>query len=260
MSERRFILLTGAAGRIGTAFRLQHGGDYRFRLADLHIDGLAETPGAGHEVIRLDVADAAACAAACQGIDTVIHLAADPSPEADWESSLLDNNIRGVVNIFRAANDAGCRRVIFASSAHVVGGHPPDDTIPDDAPPRPTNLYGASKAFGEAIASTYSTAGLSGIAIRIGAYDAPWFHEYGTAQDAAAYISPRDMNQLLVRCLETPEIPYAVVAGISDNRHKRFDLVRTMALLGYSPEDDGFGVLEGERGSWGERESLGTAW
>jgi nucleoside-diphosphate-sugar epimerase len=249
--ERRFILLTGAAGRIGTAFRIQHGEDYRFRLADRQIAGLSETPGAGHEVIRLDVADAAACAAACQGIDTVIHLAADPSPEAGWESSLLDNNIRGVVNIFRAANDARCRRVIFASSAHVVGGYPPGDTLPDDAPPRPTNLYGASKAFGEAVAATYSAAGLSSIAIRIGAYDAPWFHKHGTAQDAAAHISPRDMNQLLVRCLETPNIPYAVVAGISNNRHKRFDLVETRALLGYTPQDDGFAVLEGDRGIGG---------
>jgi NAD+ dependent glucose-6-phosphate dehydrogenase len=248
VSERRFILLTGAAGRIGTAFRLQHGGDYRFRLADLHVDGLAETPGAGHEVIQLDVADAAACAAACQGIDTVIHLAADPSPDAEWESSLLDNNIRGVVNIFRAASEAGCRRVIFASSAHAVSGYPSGDTIPDGAPPRPRNLYGASKAFGEAVAATYSATELSGIAIRIGAYDAPWFYEHGTAQDAAAYISPRDMNQLLVRCLETPDVPYAVVAGISNNRHKRFDLVKTRALLGYAPQDDGFAILEGAGG------------
>ncbi|MCD6057658.1 MAG: hypothetical protein K0Q89_1188, partial [Thermomicrobiales bacterium] len=34
-SERRFVLLTGAAGRIGTAFREAHGERYRFRLADL---------------------------------------------------------------------------------------------------------------------------------------------------------------------------------------------------------------------------------
>lgn len=243
MSERRFILLTGAAGRIGTAFRQAHGADYRFRLADLHVNGLAETPGEDHEVIRLDVADTAACAVACTAIGTVVHLAADPSPEAEWESSLLDNNIRGVVNIFRAASESGCQRVIFASSVHAVGGYPPDEAIPDDAPPRPRNLYGASKAFGEAIASTYSASGLSGIAIRIGAYDAPWFYETGDARAATAYISARDMNQLLVRCVEAPDIPYAVVAGISDNRRQRFDLVITRALLGYAPQDDGFAVL-----------------
>ncbi len=242
-TNRRSILLTGAAGRIGTAFRLAHGEHYRFRLADLHTHGLAETPGDGHEIVRLDVAEAAACAAACAGIDTVIHLAADPSPEAEWEGSLLANNIQGVVNIFRAASEAGCRRVVFASSVHAVGGLLDGEAIPDDAAPRPTNLYGSSKAFGEAVAATYSAQGLSGIAIRIGAYDAPWFREEGDAIAARAYVSPRDLNDLLVRCIETDDIPYAVVAGISDNARKRFDLKLTRSLLGYNPRDDGFAVL-----------------
>ena len=242
-SERRFVLLTGAAGRIGTAFREAHCERYRFRLADLHTDALAETPGANHEIVRLDISDADACRGACEGIDTVVHLAADPSPEADWESSLLPNNIQGVVNVFRAASEAGCRRVIFASSVHAVGGLQEDEAIADDAPPRPVNLYGASKAFGEAVASTYSAAGLSGIAIRIGAYDAPWFHESGDATAAMAYVSARDLNDLLVRCIETEDVSYAVVAGISDNARKRFDLIQTRRLLGYAPRDDGFKVL-----------------
>lgn len=240
-AAQRFVLLTGAAGRIGSAFRLAHGQDYRFRLADKVVDGLAATPGGPHEVVTLDVADAAACRLACQGIDTVVHLAAAPDPEADWQGALLGNNIQGVVNTFRAAAEAGCRRVIFASSAHAVAGYPPDIVIPDDAPPRPINLYGASKAFGEAVASVYATQhGLSSIAIRIGAYDAPWFYADGTANDATAYLSARDMNDLLLRCLETPDIPYAVIAGISNNRRKRFDLKITRELLGYEPRDDGF--------------------
>jgi uronate dehydrogenase len=85
--------------------------------------------------------------------------------------------------------------------------------------------------------------GLSGIAIRIGAYDAPWFHEMGDATDAMAYVSARDLNDLLVRCIEAEDIPYAVVAGISDNARKRFDLIHTRRLLGYAPRDDGFRVL-----------------
>jgi NAD+ dependent glucose-6-phosphate dehydrogenase len=242
-SERRFVLLTGAAGRIGTAFREAHGERYRFRLADLQTDALAETPGDDHEIVRLDISDADACREACAGIDTVIHLAADPSPDADWESSLLPNNIQGVVNVFRAAHEASCRRVVFASSVHAIGGLEDDEAIADDAPPRPVNLYGASKAFGEAVAATYSAAGLSGIAIRIGAYDAPWFHESGDATAAMAYVSARDLNDLLVRCIETENIPYAVVAGISDNARKRFDLIQTRRLLGYAPRDDGFKVL-----------------
>ena len=241
--DHRFILLTGAAGRIGTAFREAHAERFRFRLADLNTEVLADSQGADHEVVRLDIADADACRHACMDIDTVIHLAADPSPEADWESSLLPNNIRGTVNVFQAAHEAGCRRVVFASSVHAVAGYPPDDILPDNAPPRPANLYGASKVFGEAVTSRFSAEGLSGIAVRIGAYVAPWFQQAGTATDAMAYVSPRDLNDLLVRCVETPDIPYAIVAGISNNGRKRFDLEQTRRLLGYEPRDDGFQVL-----------------
>ena len=242
-TNRRFVLLTGAAGRIGSAFREAYGERYRFRLADLHTDALADTPGADHEIVRLDIADADTCREACAGIDTVVHLAAIPQQRRTGKSSLLPNNIQGVVNVFRAASEASCRRVVFASSVHAVGGLQEGEAIPDDVPPRPVNLYGASKAFGEAVASTYSAAGLSGIAIRIGAYDAPWFHERGDATAAMAYVSARDLNDLLVRCIETENIPYAVVAGISDNAHKRFDLIQTKRLLGYAPRDDGFKVL-----------------
>lgn len=241
--QPRPVLLTGAAGRIGTAFRLAHGHGYHFRLADLETGSLADTPGPAHEVIHLDVADAAACRAACAGIDTVVHLAADPRPDAPWES-LLPNNIQGVVNICEAALANGCRRVIYASSAHAVGAYPPHLTLADDAPPRPGNLYGASKVFGEGVLSAFAARGLSGVAMRIGAYDAPWYFEDTDSNVAAAYISPRDMNQLLVRAIETPVITYAVVAAISDNRRKRFDLRQTRTLLAYDPQDDGFRARE----------------
>lgn len=236
-------LLTGAAGRIGTAFRLAHGHDYRLRLADLEPGPIVDTPGAGHEIIALDVADPTACRVACVGVDTVIHLAADPRPDAPWES-LLRNNIQGVVNICEAALAAGCRRIVYASSAHAVGAYPADLMLADDAPPRPGNLYGASKVFGEAVLSACATRGLTGIALRIGAYDAPWFYADTDDNVAAAYISPRDMNHLLVRAIETPQITYAVAAGISNNRRKRFDLQHTRALLGYDPQDDGFRARE----------------
>jgi len=243
VTDKRSVLLTGAGGRIGSAFRQETGERYRFRLADLQTENLTQTPGEGHEVLRLDVSDPAACAAACAGIDTVIHLAADPSPEAEWEPSLLPNNIRGTLNVFRAASEAGCQRVVFASSVHAILGQAPGTTIADDAAPRPTNLYGASKVFGEAVASTFADQGLSGICIRIGAYDAPWFYERGDARAATAYVSPRDLNDLIVRCIETENIPYAIVAGVSNNRRNRFDLKRTRELLGYAPQDDGFAIL-----------------
>jgi nucleoside-diphosphate-sugar epimerase len=237
------LLLTGAAGRIGTAFYQETGDRYWFRLADRNTASLA--PRDGHEVATLDVADLDACRAACAGVDAVLHLAADPSPEADFYGSLLDNNLKGTFNVFRAAKDLGARRIVFASSIHAVVGHPDHTPVPTDAPIAPHNLYGVSKCFGEALAAYFSASeGLSSIAVRIGAYDAPWIRQNPSPRNLMAYVSPRDLNQLFVRALEAPpELTFAIVNGQSDNRVKRLDLTETKALLGYAPQDDGFALF-----------------
>src|SRR5215472_2577002 len=172
MSTARSILLTGAAGGIGSAFFRHAADQYTFRLADRQTSTLSEALAQGHEVYRLEVADLESCQHACQGIDTVVHLAADANPTADFTSSLLPNNILGTYNIFRAARDQGCRRVIFASSGQVVLGYPSDVQLQPESPIRPINMYGVSKSFGEAVAAYFAFAeGLSSIAMRIGAYD-----------------------------------------------------------------------------------------
>lgn len=241
---RRHVLLTGAAGRIGSNFRAHAGDRYRFRLADRDTAALADAEADGHEVRALDVADPAACRDACDGIDTVVHLAADPSPEADFYGSLLDNNIKGTYNVFRAAKDQGCRRVVFASSVHAVIGYPPDVQAHPESPVRPVNMYGVSKCFGEAVAACFAADGLSSIAIRIGAYDADWLRADPTAETMSGYVSHRDLNQLLVRCVEAEGIRFAIVHGLSDNRFKRLDLSSTRELLGYAPEDDAFRLFD----------------
>ena len=240
----RHVLLTGAAGRIGTAFWRNTGDRYRFRLADRDIAPLTDATQAGHDVVTLDVADLDACRAACAGIDTVLHLAADPSPDADFYASLLANNIKGTYNVFQAAADQRCRRVVYASSIHAVVGYPSDVPIRPEWPVRPTNMYGVSKCFGEAVAACFAAAGLSSIAVRIGAFDAPWLRRRPAPEYLDAYLSHRDLNQLLVRCIDTPDIDFAIVFAISDNRQKRVDLTSTRDLLGYAPQDDGFRLLD----------------
>jgi nucleoside-diphosphate-sugar epimerase len=106
------------------------------------------------------------------------------------------------------------------------------------------NMYGVSKCFGEAVAAQFGRAeGLSSIAIRIGAYEPPWTANDLTVLNLSAFLSARDMNQLLVKCVETPDIDFAIVHGISNNRIKRLDLRETQSLLGYQPQDDGFAIF-----------------
>lgn len=135
-SVTRTILITGAAGRIGTAL-VEHldarkGDHYDLLLADLE-EG-------GDRGIQLDVTDLAACRRACEGVDTVVHLAGLPSPDSPFDA-LLPVNIAGTYNVFRAAADHGARRVIFASSAQVVEGYPLDVQVKTDMLVRPKNLY-----------------------------------------------------------------------------------------------------------------------
>jgi nucleoside-diphosphate-sugar epimerase len=255
-SMPRRILLTGAAGGIGTAFLRYAGDRYWFRLADRVTHNLADAATQGHEVLALDVAELAACQEACTTIDTVIHLAADAGPGADFYGSLLDNNVKGTYNIFRAAKNQGCRRVIFASSAQVVAGYPRDVQAHPETPVRPVNMYGVSKCFGEAVASYFAHAeGLSSIAIRIGAYDVGRYDVKGLRRDPNAhilstYVSERDLNHLLVLCVEAADVQFAIVHGISDNRFKRLDITSTRDLLGYAPQDDAFDIFGDHLRDW----------
>lgn len=257
-TERRRVLLTGAAGGIGKAFFHSMRDRYQFRLAD-RVAIASETAHAGvngeHEVIRLNIGELAACQRACEQIDTVVHLAADADPDADFYGSLLDNNIKGTYNIFRAARDQGCRRVIFASSAWVMGGYARDVQLAPDAPLRPVNLYGVSKCFGEAVAAYFAQAeGLSSIVVRIGAYDdgraGNRLRENPNVGELAAYASARDLHQLLARCIEAPDIGFAIAHGISENRFKRLDLTATRDVFGYAPQDDAFAVFSTTLDEW----------
>src|SRR5579875_2784942 len=199
VSTPRRILLTGAAGGIGGALYRHAAGSYWFRLADRAGAALAAMVRHDHEAITLDIADLEDCRQACRDIDTVIHLAADPSPRADFYASLLENNIKGTYNVFRAALDQGCRRVIYASSVQVVAGYPVDVQAQDASPLRPTNMYGVSKCFGEAVAAYFARAeGLSSIVVRIGAYDvggdsSNWLRRTPNPLSLSAYVSERDL-------------------------------------------------------------------
>src|SRR5689334_12834462 len=163
------VLLTGAAGRVGTAFRQFAADRYQFRLVDRAIDNIVE-PGV-HEVIKANVAELESCQKMCAGMDTVVHLAADPATDADFYGSLLDNNIKAAYNIFRAAKDQHCQRVIFASSVQVIEGYPLDIQARVEMPMKPMNLYAAAKGFSELMGHYFAYAeGLSCIGVRIGAF------------------------------------------------------------------------------------------
>jgi nucleoside-diphosphate-sugar epimerase len=240
----RKVLLTGAAGRIGSAFRQHAGSRYDLRLVDRR--SVVDDPEA-QQMIEANLADLALCQQVCQGIDTVLHLAGDPSPAADFYESLLDNNIKAAYNIFRAAKDQGCRRVIFASSIQTIEGYPLDTQAHPEMPMKPMNMYAAAKGFGELMAHYFAyTEGLSSIAVRIGGFGGnPGMKNADQVDGRAlsAFVSARDLCHLFIQCIETPDLQFAVLQAVSDNRFKRMDITSTREFVGYDPQDDSFEVF-----------------
>ncbi len=235
----RRVLVTGAAGNIGSFFAEHTHNRYDLRLMVQEMDDDARALQAYGEVVVGDLGDLETLKDLCAGIDTVLHLAADPSPSATWES-LLPNNIIGTYHAFVAAKAAGCRRVIYASSIHAVSGYPSDVQVKTSEPVNPGDMYGVTKCFGEALGRYMAEQeGLSVLAIRIGGFQPlSKAAEPDSVAMLDAFVSKRDLNQLIQRCIDADTIRFAIVHGVSDNRFKRLDISDARQLLGYSPEDD----------------------
>ena len=237
------VLLTGAAGRVGRAILDGIGDEYEFRLLDR--EPPAEMP--DHELVVADITDEAAVREAMEGVGAVIHLAGDPRPEAPWDS-VLHNNIDGTRNVFEAAVEEGVEKVAFASSNHAVGHYETDrkpdiyrthdDFLLDGTElPRPSNLYGVSKAAGEVLGRYYHDEyGLSVVCVRIGNLTKGKPPE-GYERGQAMWLSHRDCAHLFDRTLQA-EYGFEIVYGISDNDRKYYSLERAREVLGYDPQDN----------------------
>lgn len=222
------VLITGAAGGIGRMIRPLLRDVYpSLRLSDIvEID-----PGAGEEFVKADLADMAAVERLCAGVDGVIHLGAS-SVEDQWEP-VLNNNIIGGYNLFEAARRQGVRRVVFATTNHVVGFYRRQRMIDHSVMPRPDSRYGVSKAFGEALGRMYADKyGLRVFNIRIGNVD----DRPVDRRRLSIWISPRDLVQLMRIGLEHPDVHFEVVYGVSDNARAWYDN-RNAYRLGYAPDD-----------------------
>ena len=237
-SATRAVLVTGASGNIGSYFAEQCAKKYRLRLMVQTESDIGEVERFG-EVVAGDVTNLEQMKKLCGGIDTVLHLAATASPSSTWDE-ILPANIVGTYNVLTAAKAAGCRRVVYASSIHAVSGYPADVQVKTSDPVNPGDLYGVSKCFGEALSRYFAEKEqLSVIALRIGA-----FQPLETAREEQniglldAFVSQRDLTQLIVKCIESEQLQFAVFNGLSNNRFKRLDLSDARELVGYEPEDD----------------------
>lgn len=232
------ILITGGFGKIAKHFVQNFAHEYGITVADIRVNN--ETFRDKVQIEEADLMDFAVCSKLCMDIDTVIHLAGivDPVSESD---SVLETNMKMTQNIFKAAVEAKCKRLIFASSAQTIESYPADVQVHKNMPVKPKNVYGVSKCFGEALAAYHAyNYSISAICLRIGAYEIPQDFIEMNARDLSAFLHPDDFNQLLIGCIETENINYEILNAISNNRYKRLDITESIEKVGYRPKADAF--------------------
>ena len=253
----RDVLITGAAGTIGSALRARLAGDFSLRA-------LTHEPTDFPSQVA-DIADLDAIRPAFDGVQAVVHLAASAAVSSSWDD-VLHNNLIGTRNVFEAARQAGVDRVVFASSNHTIGMYEIDNApqlydlddqrvFDQTVPVRPDSLYGVSKVYGEALGRYYHDRfGMAVYNLRIGsvrADDDPTSDAALTGGGAgldfdrdemrrryrATWLSQDDVAGLVRRCLLVQEPRWAVVYGISDNPRQFWDITHARAVLGYDPKD-----------------------
>jgi UDP-glucose 4-epimerase len=163
------ILVTGGAGFIGANLtRLLLAEGHAVRVLDNFGTGRrAYLDGLNLEIVAGDIVDAERVARAVEGIDGVVHLAAQTGVPGSLADPRRDcqTNVIGTLNVLEACRRASVRRFVFASSNAVLGRQPPPAT--EDKAPLPISPYGASKLAGEGYCLAYHGSwGLGTVALR----------------------------------------------------------------------------------------------
>jgi len=153
------VLVAGGAGYIGSVVTaaLLAGGHEVTVLDDLST-GHADAVPDGATLAAVSLHDSAPVLAEVRP-EAVLHFAAkslvgvsQQQPEDYWHT-----NVGGSLALLEAMRAAGCRRIVFSSTAATYG-EPESVPIREDAPTRPTNTYGASKLAVDHMLTSYAVA------------------------------------------------------------------------------------------------------
>ena len=232
------VICTGGSGRLGRHVVALLRGSCRLTVLD------AVPPDGDDAYVRADIADIEALRRAFAGQDAVVHLAAIPNPRTAPPEVTFRTNVEGTFAVLQAAEEAGVRRVVVASSDSVVGFHynPPDwkpDYLPIDEnhPLRPTEFYSLSKQVTETICRSYAARGrLEVVALRPSYIALPPAYPELAARGSDlmnyhlwTYVAPEDVARAFELALALPEIRFDcffITAADGLNTRPTLELVR----------------------------------
>jgi len=225
------IALSGAGGQLGSVVRtalIARGIPLRSAGGSRHLVPLVE----GEDVMHGDLRDPAVVDRLMEGVDVLIHFAGTsverPLPE------IIDNNLRGLVEVYEGARRHGVQRVVFASSNHAIGMYPVTEHLGLDCALRPDGFYGLSKVWGEALARMYwDKHGIESICVRIGSC----VERPTEPRHLSTWFGHADLLHFLDRCVEAKDVGFMVVWGVSANKRSWWDNTGA-ERLGYQPTQD----------------------
>ncbi len=198
----RRVLVTGGSGLVGRTLS---------PLLDeyevTHFDRV--DPRDGNPFIMGDLSDGDSVAAACEGHDAILHIAAlhGRTWNEAGDGGGFRVNVNGTWNVLEGALRAGVRRVVFTSSIWAVGhgADPPYLPIDESLPRDPAELYGLTKILGESMCRYYSSLhGLSTIVIRPGYIAPAERHSPDNMMYLAGLVDVRDVAMAHLQGLRAP--------------------------------------------------------
>ncbi|WP_406659825.1 NAD-dependent epimerase/dehydratase family protein [Methanolobus sp. ZRKC3] len=162
--QKEKILVTGGAGFIGSHIvdRLMETGNKVIvfdNFSSGHMEFIEQHLGKPNfTLIKGDLLNAEEIYAACEGIDLVYHVAANPDVKLGSVDTRVhfDQNITATYNVLEAMRRNNVPNIVFTSTSTVYGEAEVIPTPEEYGPLVPISLYGASKLACEALITSYS--------------------------------------------------------------------------------------------------------
>lgn len=272
MSKRR-VLITGAAGYIASLVLPALRERYDLTLLDVRSTDRHGNPVAGVQIADLLETDRDRYRRYFTGMDAVIHLGftrAQDETNPDQRFAAEHANVRMAYNVYQVSWEENVRRVVVASSNHAADYYEPlilahrMDFVDPNGRALSDNFYGWAKQAYEHLGFVFAVGAIHGdtmtghapgrplenVQIRIGGpretdlATIPRGDLVRVRRALAAYLSARDLTQLIVKSIETEDIrdehgvPFQIFYGISGNTHGFWSIANARKIIGYAPEDN----------------------